>query len=145
MSCAHVCVTLALKRVHIRTHTMRCVMLRAKHGIHVIITYLPSPHHCLPIDTWFDCPVQHPTCGCIAGVLCLAHCVRFIFCDPTDHPGAGTYSSSFRDLHDVFIDGPREKTTFPLQCRNVVLDFVISSTSPIFTSLTFTLPNQRRN
>ena len=103
---------------HLHTHNEMCDATNqawhpCQHHIYAL------PHHCLPIDTWFDCPVQRPTCGCIAGVLCLAHCVRFIFCDPTDHPGIRTSSSSFRDLHDVFIDGPREKhisTPTPERC-----------------------------
>ena len=139
--CAHVCVTLAFKRIHTCTHTMRYVMLRAKHGIHVNITYMPPPHHCLPRETWCNCPVQHPTCECTASVRCLAHraCVSSCVIHPTTLAREHLLLYFVINMMSLLV---RRQCTVPLQRRNFVLDVIndVHSTSPIFTSLTLTLP-----
>ena len=68
-------------------------------------SHICTPHHFLPIDTCSDCPAQHPTCMCIANVLCLAQTACFSSL-MSDHLGAGTSSSSFRNLRDFLIPGP---------------------------------------
>ena len=70
-------------------------------------SHICTPHHFLPIDTCSDCPAQHPTCGCIANVLAW-HNPRAFHLWWTDHPGARTSSSSFRDLRDFLIRGPTD-------------------------------------
>ena len=107
---------------------MRCLMIRVKHDTHAHITYICTAHHFLPIDTWSDCTAQHPTCGCIASVLCLAHsaCFSSLMIQPTTLAPEHLLLRFVIYMISSLMVQP--KFTFPLQRRKSNLLFLCSTT-----------------